>query len=120
MKLEGIRSPQWGIKKCQLLPIPCVTSSLALIALGGCDPSGGFHLTTLHVGRPLGNRGAHFGYGCHIPQCRGRVIIGVGVVHKTSVYCAFLQRPAALPPRLLHHGALKLAVSPARNLHPLT
>jgi hypothetical protein len=36
--------------------------------------------------------------------------------------CAFLQHlqsPAALPPRLLHHGAIKLATAPMHNLLPL-
>jgi hypothetical protein len=36
----------------------CVTSSLALVAMGGFDPSGGFRLGTLTVCRPLGNHGA--------------------------------------------------------------
>jgi hypothetical protein len=48
---------------------------------------------------------------------------GVGVARKTHVYCAFLQclqGLAAWPPRLLHCGAIKLAVAPMRNLLPPT
>jgi hypothetical protein len=36
----------------QLLATLCVTSSLALVALGGSDPAGGFHLQTLSFGIP--------------------------------------------------------------------
>jgi hypothetical protein len=60
-------SAQWGPEKCQLLTIPYVTLSLALFALDVSDLTGGFHLRTLSIGRPLINRGAHFGYGCRIP-----------------------------------------------------
>jgi hypothetical protein len=45
---------------CQMLATLCVTSSLALVALGGSDPTGMFHLGTLSVGRPLGNHGDFF------------------------------------------------------------
>jgi hypothetical protein len=44
------------------------------------------------------------------------------VACKTHFYCAFLQHqqiPVALPPRLLHRGAIKLVVAPIRNLCPL-
>jgi hypothetical protein len=33
-------------------PPPCVASSIALVALGGSDPVGGFCLRTLSNGRP--------------------------------------------------------------------
>jgi hypothetical protein len=66
----------------QLLATVCVTLSLALVALGGSDLTGGFHLGALSVGSSLSNRGAHFGYGCRILRCRGHVIRGVGVSNK--------------------------------------
>jgi hypothetical protein len=123
MKLEGVESPRWGPRKCQLLATPYATLSLALFALDDSDPSGGFHLRSLSIGRALDNHGAHFGYSCRIPRCRGRIVLGVGVTHKTCVYCTFLQclqSPATLPLRLLHHGAIKLPVAPAHNLRLLT
>jgi hypothetical protein len=45
---------------CQLWVTLCVSSSLALVALGGSDPTGGFHLQTLSFGRPHGNHGTIF------------------------------------------------------------
>jgi hypothetical protein len=66
----------------QMLATLCVTSSLTLFALGGSNPIGWFHLGTLGICRPLGNRMAHFGYNCRIPRCRGRVMRGVGVACK--------------------------------------
>jgi hypothetical protein len=56
---------------CQLWVTLCVSSSLALVALGGSDPTGGFHLQTLSFGRPHGNHGTHFGYVCCIPDVEG-------------------------------------------------
>jgi hypothetical protein len=41
-----------------------------LVALGGSDPSGGFHLRTLSFGRTLDNHGAHFEYSCYSPRRR--------------------------------------------------
>jgi hypothetical protein len=41
-----------GLWMCQLVATPCVASSLALVALGGSDLSGGFCLRTLSIGRP--------------------------------------------------------------------
>jgi hypothetical protein len=67
-------SHQWGPEKCQLEATPCVALSLALFVVGDSDPTGGFHLRNLSVGRPLGNRGTRFGYGCCIPRCRVCVI----------------------------------------------
>jgi hypothetical protein len=65
MKLEGSRSPRWALKKCQLLATHCAASSLALVALsltlvalGGSNLCGGFHLRALSIGRLLGNHGA--------------------------------------------------------------
>jgi hypothetical protein len=55
-----------GLQMHQLLATICVASSLALVALGNTDPTGGFHLRTLSFGRPHDNRGTHFGYGYHI------------------------------------------------------
>jgi hypothetical protein len=40
-----------GLWLCQLGVTLCVASSLALVALGGSDPSGGFRLRTLSIGR---------------------------------------------------------------------
>jgi hypothetical protein len=53
---------------CQMLATLCVVLSLALVALGGTDPTGGFHLGTLSFGKPLGNRGAHLGYNFPYPM----------------------------------------------------
>jgi hypothetical protein len=39
-------------RMCQLLATLCVTSSLALFALGGPDPTSKFHLRTLSYHRP--------------------------------------------------------------------
>jgi hypothetical protein len=50
----------------QLLAIFCVASSIILVALGGSDPTSGFHLRTLIFGRPHDNYGTHFEYGCCI------------------------------------------------------
>jgi hypothetical protein len=41
----------------QLLATLCVASSLALVALGGSNLTGWFHLRTLSFGRPHGNHG---------------------------------------------------------------
>jgi hypothetical protein len=41
-----------GLWMCQLLAIPCVASSLVLVALGDSDPIGGFCLRILSIGRP--------------------------------------------------------------------
>jgi hypothetical protein len=67
MKLEDDGFCMMGPWIRQLLDTLCVTSSLALVALGGSDLTGGFHLGTLSFGRPHGNYGAYFGYGCRIP-----------------------------------------------------
>jgi hypothetical protein len=66
-----------GLWMRQLLVTLCVASSLALVALAGSDLTSGFCLRTLSFGSPHGNCGAHFGYGYHIPRCRGRVIWGI-------------------------------------------
>jgi hypothetical protein len=52
---------------CQMLGTLCVVSSLTLVALGSSNPTGGFHLRILSIVRPLGNHGARFEYGCHMP-----------------------------------------------------
>jgi hypothetical protein len=96
-KLEGPVSPRWGLKKFQLLATPCVTLALALFALGGSDPTDGFHHRTLSVGRPHDNRGAHFGYGCRIPRCRGCVIQGVWVARKLVFTAPFYNTCKGLP-----------------------
>jgi hypothetical protein len=62
----------------QLLATLCVTSSLSLVALGSSDPIDGFCLLTLSFGRPHGNHGTRFGYGCRIPRRVGRIVQGVG------------------------------------------
>jgi hypothetical protein len=51
----------------KLLATPCVASSLALVALGRSDSTGGFHIQTLSFDRPHGNHGTYFGYDCRIP-----------------------------------------------------
>jgi hypothetical protein len=66
----------------QMLATLCVALSLALFALGGSDPTGEFRLGTMSICRPLNNHGAYFGYDCHIPRCRGRIMRGVGVTCK--------------------------------------
>jgi hypothetical protein len=48
----GCQVPSVGLWMCQLLAIPCVASSLALVALGGSEPIGRFHLQILSIGRP--------------------------------------------------------------------
>jgi hypothetical protein len=49
-----------GLWLCQLLATLCVALSLALITLGGSNPTGGFHFLTLSFGRPHSNYGACF------------------------------------------------------------
>jgi hypothetical protein len=61
------RFPSMGLQMYQLIATLCAPSSLVVVALGGSNSTGGFHLGTLSFSRPHGNRGAHFGYGCHIP-----------------------------------------------------
>jgi hypothetical protein len=55
-----------GPRTRQMLAILCVASSHALVALGGSNLTSRFHLGTLSFGRPIGNQGAHFGYGYYI------------------------------------------------------
>jgi hypothetical protein len=55
-----------GHKVRQLLAILCIASYLALVALGGSDPTDGFRLQTLSFGRPHDNRETHFRYDCRI------------------------------------------------------
>jgi hypothetical protein len=57
-----------GPQISQLVATLCVTSSLTLVALGGSE-------LTRRFGRPHANHGTRFRYGCHILQCRGRVIL---------------------------------------------
>jgi hypothetical protein len=54
----------------QLLATPCVTSSIALVALGGSDPSSGFYLRTLGFRRPPAIEGPIGGYDFCIPSER--------------------------------------------------
>jgi hypothetical protein len=63
-----------GLWMRQLLATPSVTLSLALVALGGSDPTNVFRLQTLSFGRLHGNHGTYFGYNCRIPRCRGRIV----------------------------------------------
>jgi hypothetical protein len=55
-----------GLQMHHLLATLCVASSHALVALGSSDLTRGFRLQTLSFGRPHGNHGTHFGYGCRI------------------------------------------------------
>jgi hypothetical protein len=67
-QIQNLRmsDPVIGLWMRQLLPIVCVALSLALVALGGSDPTGRFQLRTLSFGRPHSNHGTHFGYGYRI------------------------------------------------------
>jgi hypothetical protein len=71
----------------QLLATFCITSSIALVALGGSDLSSRFHLRTLSFGRLLHYRGGRWGYDIH----SWRDVRGLGEVYKLS-----------LPSTLLH------------------
>jgi hypothetical protein len=51
----------------QMLATICVALSLPLVALGVSDLANRFRIRTLTIGSPLGNHGARFVYGCHIP-----------------------------------------------------
>jgi hypothetical protein len=91
-------SHRWGPKKCQLLVTHCVALSLALVALGSSDPTSGFCLGTLSVGKPLGNHGAHLGYGYHIPCYRSWCDVrGVGEVCKLGLQSPLLRLVRAQP-----------------------
>jgi hypothetical protein len=48
----GCQFSSMGPRMHQMLATLCVTSSLALVALGGRDPTSGFHLETLSVAGP--------------------------------------------------------------------
>jgi hypothetical protein len=50
-----------------LLASLCVASSLALVALGGSDPTRRVFPLNPEIWQTHGNHGTHFGYGCHIP-----------------------------------------------------
>jgi hypothetical protein len=96
----------------------CVASSLTL---GGSDPTSGFHRRTLSIAGPLVIMG----------PILDMVVISrdvEGALCEESRWCInscllplFIApaRAAALPPRLLHHGAIKLVVAPTHNLCPL-
>jgi hypothetical protein len=84
--------PLMGLEMHQLLATLCVALSLDMVALGGSVSTGVFHLQTLIFGRPLGNCGARFRYGCHIPQCRGNVVRGVGWRVSSFLLCLFTAR----------------------------
>jgi hypothetical protein len=71
-----------------MLATLCVISSLDLVALGGSDPTGEFHLGTLSICRPLGNRGACFRYDYRISRCRV-VVRQVGVVSTWARHFGF-------------------------------
>jgi hypothetical protein len=43
----------WYQTSSQLLATPYVASSLTLVTLAGSDPTVGFHLRTLIIGKPL-------------------------------------------------------------------
>jgi hypothetical protein len=55
-----------GLQMDQLLATLCVIWSLALVVLGGSDPTLEFYLQTLSFGRPHDNHGTSFGYDCRI------------------------------------------------------
>jgi hypothetical protein len=67
-----------GHRVHQMLAILCVTSPLALVALGSSGPNGGFCLRSQSFGRPHDNHGTNFRYGCHILRRMGHVTRGVG------------------------------------------
>jgi hypothetical protein len=92
-----------GLQMCQLLATLCVTFSIALVALGGSDPTSGVCLRTLSFGRPLDNCGAHLGYDFHIPCCRSwRDVHGVGETCKLGLPSPYYvcEGPATFPPQL--------------------
>jgi hypothetical protein len=121
-KAWGQRVPSMGPKKCLLLATPCFTLSLALVALGGSDPTGKFCLGTLSIGRPHGNHGAHFGYGCCILWCRGRSYeelvwyINLCLLH----YFTTSAKAHRFASSIAKWQGIKLAVTPMCNLRPLT
>jgi hypothetical protein len=51
----------------QLQMTLCVASTLALVAVGGSDPTRWVHLRTLCFGRLHDNHGTRFRYDCRIP-----------------------------------------------------
>jgi hypothetical protein len=80
-----------------------------MFALGGSDPTGGFCLRILSVGRPLGNRGAHLGYGYHIPCCRSwRDVRGVGDACKLGLPRPLLRLVRVQPLYLLGCDTVEL------------
>jgi hypothetical protein len=110
-----------GPRMRQMLATLCVASSFTLVALGGSVPTGGFHLGTLSVAGPSTIMGPILDTVVVSHDVEGTSCEELGGT-QTHVYCTFLQclqGPAALHPLLLHHGAIKLVVGPARNLRPL-
>jgi hypothetical protein len=85
-----------------------VTSSLALVALGGSDLTGGFRLRTLSFDKPHNNHETHFEYGCRIPRCRGRVVRGVRMMHKLIFTVPFYHAYGAQPLCLLGYYTVGL------------
>jgi hypothetical protein len=85
----------------QMLATLCVALSLTLVALGGPDPTGGFHLGTLSFGRHLDNHGARLGYNFCMPCCRSwGDVQRVGEVFKLSLLHPYyvLRRPSRFTP----------------------
>jgi hypothetical protein len=76
----------------QLLATLCVASSLILFALGNFDLTWQVSPKNSMLYHAHGNHGAHFGYSCRIPRCRGCVVQGVGVACKLVFTAPFLSR----------------------------
>jgi hypothetical protein len=71
-----------------MLALLCVASSLALVALGGSDPTDGLHLQTLSFGRPT----------TLYPVTYMAHHMGSRMTRK--IVLPFLWRPATSPPQL--------------------
>jgi hypothetical protein len=65
-----------------LMATLCVASSLTLFPLGRSDQTWQVSPKNPELLQAQDNHVPHFGYGCHIPQCRGHVVRGVGVACK--------------------------------------
>jgi hypothetical protein len=75
-----------GYRMHQLLATLYVASSLALEALGGSDPSSGFHLCTLSYLQAPSHQWARWGYdSCILCWCGWRDARGVGEAGKHSL-----------------------------------
>jgi hypothetical protein len=113
--------PLDGPQMSQMRATLCVISSIALVALGGSDLTGGLCLGTLSVAGLSTIVGSILDMVVVSWDVEGTSCKELGWHINSCLLCLFtaLARAHCFAPRLLHHGAIKLAVTPAHKLHHL-